>query len=178
MTLTYITGGIRSGKSEFAEQLAATNGGTVLYVAFGMEIDTEMKKRINTHKERRPIEWGTLEETNQLVKYQSVYQAYDVILVDCISSWLANKCMEVPEKELKEECSKADIINEVKEWLNKIQADQRQMIVVSNEVGLGGIAISPLGRFFQDILGIVNKMIAQEADFAYAVFSGIPLRLK
>lgn len=178
MTLTYITGGIRSGKSEFAEQLAASTGGTVLYAAFGVETDEEMKKRINTHKERRPNEWGVLEAPNDLVKFQTVYQEYDVILVDCISSWLANKCMEIPESELKDETNKACVMNEVEEWLRRVREHRQRVIVVSNEVGSGGVALSSLGRFFQDVLGKVNQLIAQEANEAYAVLSGLPLRLK
>ncbi|XJZ28676.1 bifunctional adenosylcobinamide kinase/adenosylcobinamide-phosphate guanylyltransferase [Bacillota bacterium Lsc_1132] len=178
MTLTYITGGIRSGKSKLAEQLAAFKEGTVLYVAFGVETDEEMERRIRNHKKRRPSDWGVLEKPNELVGFQTVYQKYDVILVDCISSWLANRCMMVPEREIKEEKSKACIINEVEEWLKGIREQKQHIIVVSNEVGMGGVALSSLGRFFQDVLGKVNQMIAHESDEAYAVLSGLPMRLK
>lgn len=178
MTLTYITGGVRSGKSEFAEQLAALNEGPVLYVAFGIETDEEMKNRINNHKERRPNNWAVLEKPNELVEYQTVYQEYDVILVDCISSWVANKCMGIPERELKEAKSKVYIFNEVEEWLKRIRSVKQHVIVVSNEVGLGGVALSSLGRFFQDVLGKVNQLIAHESDEAYAVLSGLTMRLK
>ena len=177
MTLTYVTGGIRSGKSEFTEQLAISQAGRVLYVAFGVQTDPEMEKRINSHKKRRPSEWGVLEEPNELTSVQNVYQDYDVILVDCISSWLANHCMWLTEQELKDDQTKTSLIEEVELWLKGIQENQ-QVIVVSNEVGLGGVALSPLGRFFQDVLGKVNQLIAAEADEAFAVFSGLPMRLK
>lgn len=178
MALTYVTGGIRSGKSEFAEQLTATREGRVLYVAFGVQTDEEMEKRIDAHKKRRPSEWSVLEDPNKLVAVQPVYQEYDVILVDCISTWIANKCMRLSERALKEETSKTTIIEEVEGWLKAIRGNHHHVIVVSNEVGLGGVALSSLGRFFQDVLGKVNQLIAAEADVAYAVLSGLPVRLK
>ncbi|TWE08063.1 adenosylcobinamide kinase /adenosylcobinamide-phosphate guanylyltransferase [Neobacillus bataviensis] len=178
MTLTYVTGGIRSGKSEFAEQLAFSQAGRVLYVAFGVQTDQEMEKRIDIHKKRRPSDWDVLEEPNELTSVQTVYQDYDVILVDCISSWLANQCMWLTEQELKEDNKKTSLIEEVELWLKGIQENQQHVFVVSNEVGLGGVALSSLGRFFQDVLGKINQLLAAEADEAYAVFSGLPLRLK
>lgn len=178
MTLTYITGGIRSGKSEFAEQLAAATKGSVLYVAFGVVTDEEMKKRIEMHQERRPRQWGVLEKPNELSGYHTVYQQYDCILVDCVATWIANKCFCIPENELKDEKHKVSIINEVGIWLEGIRELTQPVIVVSNEVGLGGVALSPLGRLFQDVLGKVNQVIARESDESYAILSGLPVRLK
>ncbi|MGG0174933.1 bifunctional adenosylcobinamide kinase/adenosylcobinamide-phosphate guanylyltransferase [Gottfriedia acidiceleris] len=178
MPLIYVTGGIRSGKSEFAEQLAFSHEGRVLYVAFGVQTDQEMEKRIDIHKKRRPTEWGVLEEPNELTSVQTVYQDYDVILVDCISSWLSNHCMWLTDQELKEENKKTSLIEEVELWIKVKQENHQHVIVVSNEVGLGGVALSPLGRFFQDVLGKINQLLAAEADEAYIVFSGLPLRLK
>lgn len=178
MTLIYITGGIRSGKSEFAERLAGALEGSVLYVAFGVVSDEEMKKRIEMHQERRPNHWGVLEKPNELSGYHAVYQQYDCILVDCLSSWVANKCMDIPENELKHEKHRESVIKEVEEWLETVRELKQQVIVVSNEVGLGGVALSPLGRLFQDVLGKVNQLIAQESEEAYAILSGLPVRLK
>ena len=178
MTVTYITGGIRSGKSEFAERLAAASVGSVLYVAFGVETDEEMKKRIKMHQERRPNDWAVLEKPMELSGYLDVYQQYDCILVDCLSTWVANKCISIPEEEIKNEKHKEWIIKEVEEWLETVQKLKKPVIVVSNEVGLGGVALSPLGRLFQDVIGKVNQLIAHESDEAYAILSGLPVRLK
>ncbi|MFX3623860.1 MAG: bifunctional adenosylcobinamide kinase/adenosylcobinamide-phosphate guanylyltransferase [Ectobacillus sp.] len=178
MTLTYITGGVRSGKSEFAERLAASGAGSVLYVAFGVAADEEMKSRIDLHKKRRPNDWDVLEKPKELIGYETVYQQYDKILVDCLSTWIANQCMDIPEHEFKNERQKARIIHEAARWLEQVRKLKQHVIVVSDEVGLGGVAISPLGRFFQDVLGKVNQLAAQAADEAYAVLSGLPVRMK
>ncbi|WP_379969817.1 bifunctional adenosylcobinamide kinase/adenosylcobinamide-phosphate guanylyltransferase [Ectobacillus sp. sgz5001026] len=174
MTITYITGGVRSGKSDFAEKLASSQPGSVLYVAFGVVTDEEMKNRIQKHKDRRPDHWDVLEKPEELVGYQSVYQNYDSILVDCIGTWVANRCMNISEN--KEE--KVEIIQEATEWLEEIRNLNQHLIIVSDEVGLGGIALSPLGRLFQDVLGKINQIVAEAADEAFAVFSGLPVRLK
>lgn len=178
MTLTYITGGVRSGKSEFAEQLATSYGRPVLYVAFGVNTDIEMQNRIEKHQQRRPSDWGVVEEPYELASSSDTYRDYEVILVDCFSTWLTNRIMSIPEAELRQEKHRQDIINEMSAWLGCLKQMDKQVIVVSSEVGLGGVAMSPLGRFFHDTLGKCNQLIAGEADEAYAVLSGLPLRLK
>ncbi len=178
MTLTYITGGVRSGKSEFAEQLATSHEQAVLYVAFGVNTDIEMQNRIEKHQQRRPSDWGVVEEPYELASSCETYRDYEVILIDCFSTWLTNRIMSIPEAELRQEEHRQDIINEVSDWLALIKLMDQQIIVVSSEVGLGGVAMSPLGRFFHDTLGKCNQLIAREADEAFAVLSGLPLRLK
>ena len=178
MPLTYITGGVRSGKSEFAENLAESFDQPVLYVAFGVNTDNEMLARIKAHQQRRPNDWGVMEKPYELVSACARYQDYEVVLVDCFSTWLTNRCMRIPEDELHDEKQRQDILNEVTEWLAFIKKTPQQIIVVSSEVGLGGVAMSPLGRFFHDTLGKCNQLIAQASDEAYAVLSGLPLRLK
>ncbi|WP_416828831.1 bifunctional adenosylcobinamide kinase/adenosylcobinamide-phosphate guanylyltransferase [Ectobacillus polymachus] len=174
MTITYITGGVRSGKSDFAEKLAASRNGSVLYVAFGVETDEEMKSRIQQHKDRRPDNWDVLEKPEELAGFQSVYQNYDTILVDCIGTWVANLCMKIEENKER----KVEIVQEVMQWLEEIKCLNQHIIIVSDEVGLGGVALSSLGRLFQDVLGKINQLVAGEADEAYAVFSGLSVRLK
>jgi adenosylcobinamide kinase / adenosylcobinamide-phosphate guanylyltransferase len=178
MTLTYITGGVRSGKSEFAEQMATVHQRPVLYVAFGVNTDFEMKSRIEKHQQRRPSDWGIIEEPYELASSCDAYHDYEVVLVDCFSTWLTNRIINIPEAELRQEKHRQVIINEVSEWLASIKLMNQQIIVVSSEVGLGGVAMSPLGRFFHDTLGKCNQLIAGDADEAFAVLSGLPLRLK
>ncbi|WP_318505958.1 bifunctional adenosylcobinamide kinase/adenosylcobinamide-phosphate guanylyltransferase [Bacillus sp. T3] len=178
MALTYVTGGVRSGKSEYAEKLAIASNMSVLYVAFGVNTDAEMQSRIEKHQQRRPQDWGVVEQPYELVGSCEQYLDYEVVLVDCFSTWLTNKIIQIPEAELRNETYRLEILNEVQAWLAKIQLMHQQIIVVSSEVGLGGVAMSPLGRLFHDLLGECNQMIAHAADEAYAVLSGLPVRLK
>lgn len=171
MTITFITGGVRSGKSDFAEKLAGAKDGPVLYVAFGVAGDDEMKSRIQQHKDRRPDHWDVLEKPNELAENTALYETYDTILVDCIGTWVANRLMQ-------QDVQKAEIIDEASMWLEEIQKLNQHIIIVSDEVGLGGVALSPLGRLFQDVLGKINQLVAGDADEAYAIFSGLPVRLK
>jgi adenosylcobinamide kinase/adenosylcobinamide-phosphate guanylyltransferase len=178
MTITLVTGGVRSGKSGFAEKLATEVSPSVLYVAFGVNIDQEMEHRINKHQLRRPKEWGLLEEPYDLFKGINVYQSYDCILVDSIETWVSNQCIQSSEEQLKNHEYPVAILQETKEWIAKVSELNRSIIIVTSETGLGGVAMSPLGRFFQDVLGEVNQHIAEKADEVYAVMSGIPVRIK
>lgn len=177
MGLTFITGGVRSGKSRFAEKLAEKNGSTVLYVATGVAtFDQEMETRIVSHQIRRPNHWGLLEVPYHFYRETEVYSDYDVILVDCISTWITNQMMQVPEEKWQTSVETEIILREIDDWLEKTANFHR--IVVSTETGLGGVAMSPLGRWFQDVLGEVNQKIAEQAEGVYIVVSGIPWRIK
>lgn len=178
MALTYVTGGVRSGKSEYAEKLATAFNRSVLYVAFGVNTDAEMQSRIQKHQHRRSSEWGVVEEPYQLVASCDRYRDYEIVLVDCFSTWLTNTIIQIPENKLGNEQYREEILDEVEVWLEQIKEMPQQIIVVSSEVGLGGVAMSPLGRLFHDVLGKCNQKIAQAADEAYAVLSGLPVRLK
>ncbi|HHW37364.1 MAG TPA: bifunctional adenosylcobinamide kinase/adenosylcobinamide-phosphate guanylyltransferase [Bacillales bacterium] len=178
MTITLVTGGVRSGKSRFAEARAKEVSPSVLYVAFGVSIDHEMEQRINKHQIRRPKEWGLLEEPYGLLNGIHIYQSYDCILVDSIETWVSNQCIRIPKEQLKNPEYPAAILQETKEWLAHISELKCSIIIVTSETGLGGVAMSPLGRFFQDVLGEVNQLIAEQADEVYAVISGIPVRIK
>lgn len=178
MSLTYVTGGVRSGKSEYAEKLAASFERPVLYVAFGVNTDEEMQERIKKHQQRRPNSWGTVEKPYELLASTLQYQDYEVVLVDCFSTWLTNRLIQIPEAELRNEKYRREILDEVEAWLAQIADMSQRIIVVSSEVGLGGVAMSSLGRLFHDVLGECNQLIAQKADEAYAVLSGLPVRLK
>ncbi|WP_147533603.1 bifunctional adenosylcobinamide kinase/adenosylcobinamide-phosphate guanylyltransferase [Bacillus marasmi] len=178
MPITYITGGVRSGKSEFAEKLATDFKQPVLYVAFGVNTDSEMQERIERHQVRRPHTWGTVEKPYELLAPTNQYQGYEIVLVDCFSTWLTNRLILIPEVELRNEKYRIEILEEVQAWLTRIAEMPQRIIIVSSEVGLGGVAMSTLGRLFHDLLGECNQLIAQAADEAYAVLSGLPLRLK
>lgn len=173
MTLILVTGGVRSGKSGFAEEIANKRGGKVLYQATGISCDQEMEKRIERHLQRRPKEWGLLESPLDLSI--DAYCDYEVILVDCLSSWISNHLVQVDHKA---EPQEAKILSLLRVWLDDLSDLHQTVIVVTSEVGLGGVAMSSLGRAFQDFLGEANQMVALHADEVYAVMSGIPWRLK
>lgn len=178
MSLVFITGGIRSGKSAFAERLAAERGISILYAATGSGCDQEMEQRIKRHRERRPKCWGLLECPYDLSAISSAGTVYDLVLVDCLSSWVSNWLLLADEAQEGDKQAPLDIREQLKNWIFRIRQDAATYIVVSSEAGLGGVAMSSLGRRFQDVLGEANQMVAENADEVYAVFSGIPWRIK
>ncbi|MGG4493606.1 bifunctional adenosylcobinamide kinase/adenosylcobinamide-phosphate guanylyltransferase [Brevibacillus reuszeri] len=178
MSLIVVTGGVRSGKSRFAEELATESGRRVLYVATGQAWDAEMRARIELHKERRPIDWGCMEVGEHLTDYVGASVEYDVVLIDCLSTWVSNRLMNISEEEWRSEEHTAALLQEAEAWLGQVQASSQTVIAVTSEVGLGGVAMNPLGRWFADVLGDVNQMSAQQASTVYAVLSGIPWRIK
>ncbi len=177
MSLTLITGGVRSGKSQFGEDLASA-GKSVLYIATGVRTDEEMKTRIELHQKRRPVNWTTLEEPASLLATLPYYAACDTVLIDCLSTWISNRMIQVAEEQWRDPLLTQAMKAELAEWLNAASTLQANIIVISTEAGLGGVAMSRLGRWFQDVLGEANQMVAQAANEVYAVLSGIPLRLK
>lgn len=180
MSLLYITGGVRSGKSKFAEQLAEERGTRVLYIATGTASDGEMARRIERHRNRRPASWGTLESPYELVSLPLQAEGYDVVLMDCLSAWISNRLLqaETEEADRRHERTAQEALDEWTRWLAQIRDSAYTVIVVSSEAGMGGVAMSPLGRRFQDMLGEANQHAAHQADEVYAVLSGIPWRLK
>ncbi|QQE73641.1 bifunctional adenosylcobinamide kinase/adenosylcobinamide-phosphate guanylyltransferase [Brevibacillus composti] len=180
MSLILVTGGVRSGKSRFAEELAGGYGRDVLYVATGQVWDEEMRKRIELHRQRRPAGWGLREIGGKLSDSLSDADAdaYPVVLIDCLSTWISGRLMDVPEPSWRDETITGEILAEAERWLDKAAATDRIVIAVTSEVGLGGVALSKLGRWFADVLGDVNQRTARRADAVYAVMAGIPWRLK
>ncbi|MBO8162898.1 MAG: bifunctional adenosylcobinamide kinase/adenosylcobinamide-phosphate guanylyltransferase [Brevibacillus sp.] len=180
MSIVLVLGGIRSGKSAYAEELARRRGGdSVLYVATGRSTDREMEQRIAQHKLRRPNQWKTCEEPVALPAAISVYPKCQVVLVDTLSGWLANLLLAYPDGEW----HSADVQQELMEQVDFLlgyacQQDDQCWILVSDEVGLGGVAATPLGRAFQDVVGQANQTVAEAADEVFLVAAGLPLQLK
>jgi adenosylcobinamide kinase/adenosylcobinamide-phosphate guanylyltransferase len=178
LSLILVTGGVRSGKSRFAEELAEQSEGSVLYVATGKAWDKEMQARIERHRERRPTDWGCIEVGESLADARVATEKYDVVLIDCLSTWVSSRLMSVPESEWRSEAITQSILQETQLWLSALDGADRTVIAVTSEVGLGGVAMNRLGRWFADVLGDVNQLTAKQADVVYAVLSGIPWRIK
>jgi adenosylcobinamide kinase/adenosylcobinamide-phosphate guanylyltransferase len=190
-----ILGGARSGKSSFAQNLAAKLGGKVLFVATGEPLDAEMASRIEEHKKRRPKNWRTLEIDIKVgQKLQGQIKDADVVLLDCITLLVSNILTKEDKKLLSsplmgedegegattEAISQAEkqVMAEVEDIINCIDKHEGNFIVVSNEVGLGLVPDNKLGRVYQDLLGKANQLLAQYASEVYFMVSGIPVKIK
>ena len=173
-------GGIRSGKSAFAEDMARRSGETVLYVATGQAIDEEMADRIHRHRERRPAHWHTLEEPLAVPEVLGSFLAQkpevSIILLDSLDVWVSNFLLN---REEEEPAAIEDLaLDALEALLNLCRGQAGQSFLVSSEVGLSPVSANPLGRQFQDLLGTVNQRAAALADEVYLVVAGIPVKIK
>lgn len=182
--LTLITGGARSGKSTFAEKIAAGISEKVLYIATAVAFDLEMEDRIATHKKSRPQTWDTYEGYKDLDKVIAEAKCYDVILLDCVTVMLTNLLWEYPgmdfEVPSQEVLAKAEeyIRHEFDKLLKAAQGYEGTLIMVTNELGSGLVPEAPIARSFRDIAGRVNQQIATHCQEVYLAVCGIPIQIK
>lgn len=164
----YITGGERSGKSRYAQQLAENMSNTLFYLATSRIWDEDFNKRVERHKSERDDRWTTIEEEKNISK---VIPNDAVIVVDCVTLWLTNLYLDFDndvEKAL--EYAKNEIIN--------LSKKNSKIIIISNEIGMGIHAQTHMARKFTELQGWVNQFIAKNADEAIFMVSGLPLKLK
>jgi len=178
--LSLVLGGVRSGKSEFGEKLAREEDKPVLYVATGLASDPEMEQRIQRHRESRPDKWWTLETPIDLASGLeiaiSAADAPDVVLIDSLDSWVGN-LLQQHEDEPSDLLG--SLVNEsLVRMINVFSKSSSSFILVSSEVGLTLVPPFPLGRRFQDLLGLVNQKVAAAADRVYLVVAGVPMTIK
>lgn len=172
MALTFLTGGARSGKSALAvrrAQRAADQGQAVTFVATGQARDAEMGERIRRHRSERPAGWTTLEAPVDLIETVRTITPGGCVIVDCLALWVSN-LMEHGDDEPTTLARARDLAT----WA---AAYPGQVIVVSNEVGLGIVPMHPLSREYRDRLGRVNATLAAHADLAQLVVAGRTLTL-
>ncbi len=177
--MIFITGGARSGKSALAEKLALEGGG-VTYIATAEPGDAEMKARIDEHRRRRPPSWKTVEATRGLPgAIQQALEEGGTVLVDCLTVYLSNLLTADPNIAAGGAMVKlfSDEVEQVAAAC-RLENGSGKLIVVSNEVGLGIVPESPLGRFFRDVAGLANQKLAALADEVYLCVSGVPVRIK
>ncbi|MFX4260820.1 bifunctional adenosylcobinamide kinase/adenosylcobinamide-phosphate guanylyltransferase [Pelotomaculum propionicicum] len=175
--LTLVLGGSRSGKSEFAEKIAESSGKNIIYIATAAVRDEEMAERVKLHRERRPKDWFTVEEEKDVLGVLSRGGKGDVFLLDCATIWLTNLLFNGQCSEHEPVVSGAKILEEVVRLAETVE-NGLDLIIVSNEVGLGIIPEHPLGRLFRDLAGKANQVLAAKADSVYLVVAGIPLEIK
>lgn len=181
--LIMLTGGARSGKSRYAQELAADPGGPVLYVATAEALDDEMKERIAEHRASRPASWRTLEAStnigNAIAKELGDTR---VVIVDCITvlagNLLGRQAGIDEEWRVDARLFATDIRNEVTQLIRCIEGSEATFIVVTNEVGTGIVPDNQPSRVYRDVLGEANQQLASKADEVYLLVAGIPFRVK
>ena len=170
MSLTLVLGGARSGKSRYAETLAANTAQTVIYVATAQVHDAAIEKRVALHKDSRPAEWQTVESPLQLAStLESLANDKVTLLVDCLTMWVTN-CLCAEDKAL--------ISQEIEAFKKVLPTLAGDVILVSNEVGLGVIPMGELTRDYVDTAGKLHQDIAAQADNVVMVVAGLPMAFK
>lgn len=164
----YITGGQRSGKSRYAQDLALKISDHPIYLATARHWDGDFQQRIDRHQMDRGESWQTIEEEKYLSKHDFTGR---VVLIDCITLWLTN--FFVDEKNNVETCLSQGIVE-----FDQLVDQQATFIVVSNEIGMGTHASTDIGRKFTDLQGWMNQHIAKKSDEVILMVSGLPLRIK
>jgi len=166
--MTFITGGARSGKSRYAQQLALSRSGNPVYVATARIWDAEFRQRVEVHRKDRDERWTLLEEEKWLSRLSLDGR---VAVIDCVTLWITNffadlkydvaACLEACDREI-ESLLRQDV----------------ELIVISNEIGMGLHADTESGRKFTDLQGWINQSLAAKADEAIFMVSGLPLQVK
>jgi adenosylcobinamide kinase / adenosylcobinamide-phosphate guanylyltransferase len=167
--MTYlITGGERSGKSSYAQQLALSLTNKPVYIATSRKWDQDFVSRIEHHKQERDSNWTTIEEEKFLSKCP-IYNR--VAVIDCVTLWLVNFFSDC-RGEIQQS------LTEAKNELDKLFDIPSTLLIVSNEIGMGVHAQTETGRKFVELQGWINQYIAAKADHVVLMISGIPLTIK
>jgi adenosylcobinamide kinase/adenosylcobinamide-phosphate guanylyltransferase len=170
-TVTLVLGGVRSGKSRWAQELAE-KAERVAYLATAQVCDAEMREKIRRHREDRPKHWQTFEEPLELARVLTDQAAeFDLLLVDCLTVFVANLIAS-------EETDPASMEPRIEDFLAVLRSAPVSIVLVSNEVGSGVVPPYPLGRKYRDALGELNQRVAAIADNVVLLVAGLPLALK
>ncbi|QTE23211.1 bifunctional adenosylcobinamide kinase/adenosylcobinamide-phosphate guanylyltransferase [Polaribacter cellanae] len=164
----YISGGERSGKSNFAQKIAEDLSETPIYLATSRIWDNDFQKRVDRHVSDRDERWQTIEEEKNI---STVIPESATVVVDCVTLWLTNFYTDT--KYNVEESLKL-----AKEEVDKLHKIKANIIIISNEIGMGVHASTEIGRKFTELQGWVNQYIANKATKATFMVSGLPLKLK
>jgi len=175
--ITLVTGGARSGKSDFAQLYAEDLPGPHCFIATCQSDDIEMSERIAKHKATRGADiWTTREEGVDLVAALRQKRSFSTYLIDCLTLWVSN----VMEKKHNEgdACTENDIALYLEEVFTFLETISSNVIFVTNEVGMGIVPQNTLARNYRDLVGRCNRLIASEASEVIFVSCGLPLYLK
>ena len=173
--ITLILGGARSGKSHYAQQLAAKLSDKVLFVATGEVRDEEMQARIAEHKKSRPKNWQTLEiPTGIGRRIERQIGDAEVVLIDCLTLLISNLLRDEPDYPEAEK----RVTSEINEFIAAMDKLDASFVIVSNEVGMGLVPETKLGRIYRDLLGKANQLLASHATEVYLMVACLPVRVK
>lgn len=164
----YITGGQRSGKSRYGQELAKVLSEKPVYLATARHWDGDFEKRIERHQADRDEDWENVEEEKELSKHDF---SGKTVLLDCVTLWLTNYFVD--KKNDVDAC-----LIQAKNEFDQLTAQDATFIIISNEIGMGTHAHTEVGRKFTDLQGWMNQYIAGKADKAWLMVSGIPMKLK
>ena len=163
-----ITGGSRSGKSSYAEQLALSLSDAPVYVATARIWDEEFRERVRRHQERRGPQWTNIEEEKYLSRHDV---AGRVVVVDCLTLWCTNFFFD----------GQSDVdasLEALKAEFDRFTDQEATFLFVTNEIGMGGTSDNALQRRFTDLQGWMNQYVASRADEVLLMVSGIPVKIK
>ncbi len=163
-----VTGGARSGKSSYAEELALKLSEHPIYMATARIWDEEFRQRVQKHQERRGPEWTNIEEDKYLSKYKVEGR---VVLIDCVTLWCTNFFFD-------HQSSVKEALDEAKQEFDLFTKQDATFIFVTNEIGLGGTSENLIQRKFTDMQGWMNQYIASKADKVTLMVCGIPVTVK
>lgn len=167
--LIMVTGGQRSGKSVFAENMALAMSEHPTYLATAQVFDEEMQKRVKIHQDRRNSHWRNIEAPLSIEALK--FSKDEVVLVDCLTLWATNWWFKKNE-------NINEALSELKRQIGLLQETGTISIIVTNEIGLGGVNSNSLQRKFADLQGLINQYLGSIADEVYMVISGIPIKIK
>jgi len=167
MTISFYTGGARSGKSLSAEKRTLCYGSKAVYIATSEILDDEMAQRIENHIERRGSNWQTLEIPLDLTGAIHSLDGVKPVLIDCLTLWLSNHLL-----------AKSDLNKEICNFADALEISKTDIVIVSNEVGSGIVPDNKLARQFQDAAGFMNQKVASVSDEVYFMVAGIETRIK
>ena len=171
MTLVVLLGGARSGKSRLAVDLGRRWGGEVTLVATAEPRDADMAQRIARHRRDRPADWGLVEEPRALADIEALDPARrGLVIVDCLPLWVSNQ-LELGDTE-------DEILERCVALAELARRRVGRVVAVTNEVGLGVVPATVLGRMFRDLLGRVNQTFVAESEAALLLVAGRLLRLE
>jgi adenosylcobinamide kinase / adenosylcobinamide-phosphate guanylyltransferase len=178
--LTFVTGGARSGKSAYAERIAARSGLAVTYIATMEAGDNELRARVARHRAQRPDAWRTVEAPRALADAIAGARPEDAVLVDCLSLWVANHLFGLggddPTPAVIESLEQA-LTSATNAVIEVARSRPGPCIFVTNEVGSAIVPEYALGRAYRDLLGRVNQQVSRAADTAWLLVAGRTIAL-
>lgn len=183
--IVFVSGGARSGKSAYGEEILSKIQGRKSYIASSVAFDEGMKDRIKKHIERRPSSWKTYEITIDIDEYiNGVMENSDGVILDCVTVLITNMMFKDPNIDWDSvdrnfiDAFQERILEMFQKMIFEIRKYQATFIIITNELGMGIVPENRLARIFRDVAGKANELLAKESDEAYVCISGIPLKLK